>query len=372
MTRILGIFLFLLVGLGFPLSPSEEKQLIKDIAEIKATLKTFMEQTDKRLEQIDKRIDELRQDMNAKFEQVNKQFEQLYTFLWIITGIFTTLTISVIGFAWWDRRSIFKYMSLNEEIFQKFIKFLLGNLNEHEKEIIVSRKRFEKSILQPYLWSFLKKEIKGYCVVKEYQYKETGREAIDIAVLSPPSRMEIAIELKGLPFKAEGSKANDLRNHIVEVGKDIINLYQLKKEGKIQEAFSIVCLYHSEEKLEANDIDIEGEDIWKLGLLIAIICEVIKEISKEKQCKGISTAWFLQKVKELREKQFEEIPDYIQENIGSIVTGEVGINKEYFFKTLKDKITIYSNIKIETKEYPVQKINEGSFLHFFQFKLLSP
>ena len=108
MTRILGIFLFLLVSLGYPLSPSEEKQLIKDVAEIKATLKTFMEQTDERFEQIDKRIDELRQDMNARFEQVNKQFEQLYTFLWIITGIFTTLTISVIGFAWWDRRTIIK------------------------------------------------------------------------------------------------------------------------------------------------------------------------------------------------------------------------------------------------------------------------
>ena len=104
------------------MSLSEEKQLIKDIAEIKATLKTFMEQVDKRFEQIDKRfeqvdkrfedmnrrIDELRQDMNARFEQVNRQFEQLYTFLWIITGIFTTLTLSVIGFAWWDRRTIIR------------------------------------------------------------------------------------------------------------------------------------------------------------------------------------------------------------------------------------------------------------------------
>ena len=115
MARILGIFLFLLVSLSYSLSPSEEKQLIKDIAEIKATLKTFMEQSDKRFEQIDKRIDELGQDMNARFEQVNRQFEQvnrqfeqLYTFPWIITGIFTTLTLSVIGFAWWDRRTIIR------------------------------------------------------------------------------------------------------------------------------------------------------------------------------------------------------------------------------------------------------------------------
>ena len=122
MKRIFIAFFLLLINFAYPLSPAEEKQLIRDITEIKATLKTFMEQVDKRFEQvdkrfeqIDKRIDELRQDMNARFElvnrqfeQVNKQFEQLYTFLWIITGIFTTLTLSVIGFAWWDRRTIIK------------------------------------------------------------------------------------------------------------------------------------------------------------------------------------------------------------------------------------------------------------------------
>ena len=115
MKRIFIVFFLLLINFVYPLSPAEEKQLIKDVAEIKATLKTFMEQVDKRFEQIDKRfeqvdkrfedinkrIDELRQDMNARFEQ-------LYTFLWIITGIFTTLTLSVIGFAWWDRRTIIR------------------------------------------------------------------------------------------------------------------------------------------------------------------------------------------------------------------------------------------------------------------------
>ena len=115
MKRIFIVFFLFLINFAYPLSPAEEKQLIKDVAEIKATLKTFMEQVDKRFEQIDKRfeqvdkrfedinkrIDELRQDMNARFEQ-------LYTFLWIITGIFTTLTLSVIGFAWWDRRTIIR------------------------------------------------------------------------------------------------------------------------------------------------------------------------------------------------------------------------------------------------------------------------
>jgi len=33
-----------------------------------------------------------------------ENFEQLYTFLWVITGIFTALILGVIGFAYWDRR----------------------------------------------------------------------------------------------------------------------------------------------------------------------------------------------------------------------------------------------------------------------------
>jgi len=79
---------------------------------LEATLKVFMEQTNKRFE-------ELRADMNARFEQMDKRFEefradvnarfkQLYTFLWIITGIFTALTVAVIGFAYWDRRTILR------------------------------------------------------------------------------------------------------------------------------------------------------------------------------------------------------------------------------------------------------------------------
>ncbi|NPA53059.1 MAG: hypothetical protein GXO21_00145 [Aquificae bacterium] len=73
------------------------------------------EQIDKRFEQIDKRFE----DINKRFEQINKRiddlredmnkrFEQMFTFLWIITGIFTTLTLGVIGFAFWDRRTIIK------------------------------------------------------------------------------------------------------------------------------------------------------------------------------------------------------------------------------------------------------------------------
>ncbi len=59
------------------------------------------EQIDKRFEQMDKRFSELREDMNNRFEQ-------MMAFLWILAAIFTTLTGVVIGFAYWDRRTIIK------------------------------------------------------------------------------------------------------------------------------------------------------------------------------------------------------------------------------------------------------------------------
>jgi hypothetical protein len=60
-----------------------------------------MQQVDKRFEQVDKRIEDLREDMN-------KRFEQMMTFLWILAGIFTALVAAVIGFAYWDRRTIIR------------------------------------------------------------------------------------------------------------------------------------------------------------------------------------------------------------------------------------------------------------------------
>ena len=104
MKKFLVMFLiFFCLGTGVVLA--EEKSFTQEDRErlirLETTLRVFMEQTNKHFE-------ELRADMNARFEQVNHQFEQFYTFLWIITGIFTTLTVAVIGFAYWDRCTIIK------------------------------------------------------------------------------------------------------------------------------------------------------------------------------------------------------------------------------------------------------------------------
>jgi len=60
----------------------------------------------KRFEQVDKRISELREDTNKRFDDMNRRFDELNHHLDVITGIFTTLVVFVIGFAYWDRRTI--------------------------------------------------------------------------------------------------------------------------------------------------------------------------------------------------------------------------------------------------------------------------
>ena len=66
------------------------------------------EDMNKRFEQVDKRFVELREDMNKRFEQVDKRFEQMMNTLQLIAGIFTVLTLGVIGFAYWDRRTVIR------------------------------------------------------------------------------------------------------------------------------------------------------------------------------------------------------------------------------------------------------------------------
>jgi hypothetical protein len=42
--------------------------------------------------------------LNMRFETMDKRFDQLFTFLWAFIGIFTTMMVSVFGFAFWDRK----------------------------------------------------------------------------------------------------------------------------------------------------------------------------------------------------------------------------------------------------------------------------
>ncbi len=112
---------------GFKVTNEMIYQKLIEIERRQAIFDERFKQIDKRFEQIDRRFEELREDMNRRFEDVdrrfedinrrfedmnkrfediNKRFEQLYTFLWIITGIFTAIMVGAFGFAYWDRRTI--------------------------------------------------------------------------------------------------------------------------------------------------------------------------------------------------------------------------------------------------------------------------
>ena len=55
------------------------------------------ENVDKRFEQVDKR-----------FEQVDNRFGDMFNYFYILTGIFTTIMVASIGFAFWDRRTVIR------------------------------------------------------------------------------------------------------------------------------------------------------------------------------------------------------------------------------------------------------------------------
>ena len=61
---------------------------------------------------IDLKVDGLRNELNTKIDskfdglrsEMTARFDQLFNFLWAIIGIFTTMMVSVFGFAFWDRK----------------------------------------------------------------------------------------------------------------------------------------------------------------------------------------------------------------------------------------------------------------------------
>ena len=68
---------------------------------------------------------------------MDKRFDEVFSFLWLLAGIFTTLTLGVIGFAYWDRRSIISKAKAEtiEEIEQRGkLKVLIEALREYGKK----------------------------------------------------------------------------------------------------------------------------------------------------------------------------------------------------------------------------------------------
>ena len=90
-------------------------EIEKRQAVLEAQFREFKEQVDKRFEQVDKRFEDMNkrfEDMNKRFEELredmNKRFEQMMKFMELMLLIFTSLVVAIIGFAYWDRRTVIR------------------------------------------------------------------------------------------------------------------------------------------------------------------------------------------------------------------------------------------------------------------------
>ena len=122
----------------------EKKQVVfeerfKQIDKRFELLDKRFEDINKRFEDINRRFEDINkrfEDINKRFEDINRRFDQLYTFLWIITGIFTAIMVGNIGFAYWDRRTIIReakrqvYDEMEQEIKPEKFKKVLSSLRE--------------------------------------------------------------------------------------------------------------------------------------------------------------------------------------------------------------------------------------------------
>ncbi len=57
--------------------------------------------TEQKVEAVDAKID---MKVDGLHSEMTARFDQLFNFLWAIIGIFTTMMVSVFGFAFWDRK----------------------------------------------------------------------------------------------------------------------------------------------------------------------------------------------------------------------------------------------------------------------------
>jgi predicted PurR-regulated permease PerM len=118
MIKKIGLFWILIFLISASATPVFGDEFTQKDREVLVELKVKMGEIDKRFEQIDKRfeqIDKRFEQIDKRFEQIDKQFEQvdhrfsdLISFLWMIVGIFTAITVSTIGFALWDRRTMIR------------------------------------------------------------------------------------------------------------------------------------------------------------------------------------------------------------------------------------------------------------------------
>ena len=102
MRYLVAVVVLFLLTCSFP--ALAEDGFTKKDRELLIELKVKMGEIDRRFEQIDRRFEQV----DKRFEQVDKRFGDMFNFLYILAGIFTSLVAVVIGFGYWDRRTIIR------------------------------------------------------------------------------------------------------------------------------------------------------------------------------------------------------------------------------------------------------------------------
>ncbi|MCX6279679.1 MAG: hypothetical protein NT004_16515 [Bacteroidetes bacterium] len=70
------------------------------------------------------RIIRTEQKVESAKTEMNARFDQLFNFLWVIIGIFTTMMVSIFGFAFWDRKlSLAPIKKENQRIVSALLDF---------------------------------------------------------------------------------------------------------------------------------------------------------------------------------------------------------------------------------------------------------
>ncbi|MFH1288973.1 MAG: hypothetical protein ABII25_09820 [bacterium] len=134
------VILFVLVSvssISYAVEKAErisDREIIESLATLKEGQKAMNQRFDDMGNSINQRFGDMGNSINQRFDDVGKRFDQMFTFLWILSGIFTAITVTTISFAIWDRRSMFKPVEVKiKELEEGKVTQLINSLKDLAK-----------------------------------------------------------------------------------------------------------------------------------------------------------------------------------------------------------------------------------------------
>ena len=97
--------IFLISYCYFPANLFAQEEKITN-EQIYRKLITFEARTEERFKAIDQRFEMIEKSISIRFNSVEQRISELFTFLWILTGIFAAISGVTVSLAFWDRKTI--------------------------------------------------------------------------------------------------------------------------------------------------------------------------------------------------------------------------------------------------------------------------